>query len=67
MGRSFFPPVEKKVENVENWDIARRSGTADGVKWDSSTYLFTSIDTRNKGDYKQMYMGTKSVRTCLHN
>ena len=44
-GKQFVPPVEK---NVEDWDIARRSGTADGVTWDSLMYLLTSIDTRTK-------------------
>ena len=29
--------------------------------WDSFTYLFASIDTRKKGEYKQMQMGARSL------
>ena len=51
-GEHLFGLAE--LENVENWDIARRSGTADGVKWDSFTYIFSYTNTRNKDNYKQL-------------
>ena len=39
-GKHFFPPAEKKIENVKNWDIARRSGTVDEVKGTVSRISF---------------------------
>ena len=48
MGSTFFHLLKKSLKRGE------LGHCTDGVKWDSYTYLFTSIDTRNKGNYKQM-------------
>ena len=55
MGSSCFHLLEKKFKTWRTGTSQEEVGqTADGVKWDSLTYLFTSINTGTKRNYKQI-------------
>ena len=59
-GKHIFQLAEKMFKTWISGTSQGVSRTADGLKWDSFTYILRSIDTRNKRNCKQMLMGKNS-------